>query len=130
MREMTNTISLVSKEFCLQWIGIDVSLSRCVRLLCDIYFNEFGFIFILISDLFFCKPCSYYKVCITRLVNDLWTCTMFIMIRLMQWLLLQSVVFVYVMIENESESRVYKYMYFCCHEVIRWILWFVYIHVL
>lgn len=70
MREMTNTISLVSKEFCLQWIGIDVSLSRCVRLLCDIYFNEFGFIFILISDLFFCKPCSYYKVCITRPVND------------------------------------------------------------
>lgn len=70
VREMTNTISLVSKEFCLQWIGIDVSLSRCVRLLCDIYFNEFGFIFILISDLFFCKPCSYYKVCITRPVND------------------------------------------------------------
>lgn len=46
----------------------------------------------------------YYKTC-ERL-----PCTMFIMIRLMQWLLLQSVVFVYVMIENESESRVYKYM--------------------
>lgn len=57
----------------------------------------------------------YYKTC-ERL-----PCTMFIMIRLMQWLLhvLQSVVFVYVMIENESESREYKYMYFCCHEVIR-----------
>lgn len=74
MREMTNTISLVSKEFCLQWIGIDVSLSRCVRLLCDIYI-----LMSLVLFLFSYQTCfSVSHAAITRYVlQDLWTTTMY-----------------------------------------------------
>lgn len=126
---MTKSLTLVSKEFYLQWIGIDVSLNRCVRLLCDLYFNEFGFIFI--SSYQTCFSVSHAAITM-YVLQDLWTTTMYHVYKdqINAMVVTTICCFVYVMIENESESREYKYMYFCCHEVIRWMLWFVYIHVL
>lgn len=53
----------------------------------------------------------YYKTC-ERL-----PCTMFIMIRLMQWLLLQSVVFVYV--DTEKTKVKVEYISICISVVMR-----------